>query len=158
MFDVNFKKLVMMLLPTFLRRDVMLAWLCTLTAPLITLHNTLMLRRTNTLYELNINGQVCRLRKALNDAFNLPSGTIRIEDPQEYGAWIFALDEGVEPQLIAHDGANAAAWDVEAINAERSSFVVITPSHLHNANDEARLKAILNTFKLVSRNFKIIYE
>lgn len=88
-YNIDFDKLVGLLTPTFLRKERMLAWLRIFVMPLKTLHYELMQRRdlrnsNSDLYRLAHNGQVCYLRKALNDNFDNKERRITLSDGNLY--------------------------------------------------------------------------
>jgi hypothetical protein len=158
MFQINYQKLVALLSPTFLRRDVIMAFLNALTAPVVSLYNLFEATRTKTLYQLRLNGQVCYLRKALNDAFVDANGQIRIEDVIR-GTWTYAWDESFpEKQLIIPEDGGISLWDEDTILAQKHTFLVYVPASIENANNDAKLRSILNYYKLTSKSYKIIYE
>ena len=82
-FDIDFNKWIATILPTFLRRRRVFAFCRALCAPLFLgsdgLYNRFLRTRGDHIYRLRHNGQVCYLRAALNDAFNLRRG-FEIED------------------------------------------------------------------------------
>jgi hypothetical protein len=162
-FEINYKRLALLLLPTFLRRDVLVAFLRAMTAPVVTLYNLSVINRKNNLYRLRMNGQVCYLRKVLNDAFPYADGTIRIEDEKITGRWSYAwdIDNAKGAVLLAHDlsaGQVTKIWDREAIMDKVNNFVVVCPKKIHNDNNNIKIKSILNTYKLLSKSYRIIYE
>lgn len=69
-YDVDFKKLAILLLPTFLRKPVLVGYIQALFTPLSTLHYQWRLKREEDFYKLEHTGQRCYLRKALNDEFD----------------------------------------------------------------------------------------
>lgn len=81
--NIDFDRLVGLLTPTILRRAKMLAFLRILVAPLKRIHYDFLQKRNarnGDLYRLNHNGQVCYLRKMLNDNFDPEKRRIRILD------------------------------------------------------------------------------
>lgn len=86
-YHIDFDKLVGLLLPTFLRKRKMIAWLGAWVAPLKSLHYKFYQKRNalnGDLYRLAHNGQVCYLRKVLNDNFDNEKRRIRIIDANQY--------------------------------------------------------------------------
>ena len=158
MFQIDFKKLVLLLLPTFLRRERIVAFLNVLTAPVASLFNLFDANREGNLYRLRTNGQVCYLRRALNDAFPDAGGQIRIEDIRS-GNWVMALDESLtDDQLIVGAAQPVIIWDADTIMKETDSFLVVVPAGVNNPNNDAKLRSILNLYKLTSKSYQIIYE
>ena len=70
-YDVNFKRLALLLLPTFWRRPLFAAMAYAAVSPLQYLHTRFILWKRESDYRLEHNGQVCYLRALLNDKFRL---------------------------------------------------------------------------------------
>jgi hypothetical protein len=159
-FEINYKKLVLLLLPTFLRRDVMLAFLRAMTAPVASRYDLFIGNRKNNLYRLRMNGQICYLRRVLNDAFPEAHGAIRIRDGVMIGLWRYAWDKDYDPYmkylLIADEGT--VFFDKSATLQSVNNFIVSVPRALHNVNNDAKLRSLLNAYKLLSKSYTIIYE
>jgi hypothetical protein len=160
-FEVNFHRLVVLLLPTFLRKDLILAMLQAMVAPVVTLYDQFMRNRSGNLYRLKANGQVCYLRRTLNDAFPDAGGNIRIYDGEVIGEWLYAWDENYNSYnyYLPVTDEGVMLWDREAIVASKNYFNVAVPAALKNNPDNiTQLKAIINTYKLLSKSYNIIYE
>lgn len=158
-YTVNFKKLVVLLLPTFLRQSTIVALLQVYVGGLITVYNRFITNRTNNLYKLKITGQVCYLRKMLNDAFPAGGGHITIEDGIAVGVWQYAYDENYDPyrkHLLIED-AGTLFWDEHTISEGLSNFIVKVPASLNTVNNEARMRSLLNYYKLLSKSYTIVY-
>lgn len=158
--EINYKRLIVLLLPTFLRQATITAFLRAMTIPIEYLYNQFLANRNSNLYRLKMNGQVCYLRRVLNDAFPEAGGLIRIEDGEEVGAWLFLWDEEFDPYLYYTDipDAGVFVWDESAILASANNFKVSVPAVVFSVNNDARLRALLNEYKLISKSYTIIYE
>jgi hypothetical protein len=162
-FAINYRRLALLLLPTFLRRPALLAFLQAAVAPVERNHDWFLRNRKDNLYRLRMNGQVCYLRRVLNDAFPDAGGAIRIEDGVAAGHWLYAYDKDFDPYkkyLLIHDRSEGGTtfWDKSAILEGVSGFTVAVPRALRNANNDAKLRSLLNTYKLLSKSYTIIYE
>jgi hypothetical protein len=159
-FEINYKRLALLLLPTFLRRDVIVAFLRAMTMPAVTLYDLFMSNRKNNLYKLKMNGQVCYLRRVLNDAFPSANGAIQIESSKSVGGWQYAWDKDYDPYLryllIADEGT--IFRDKSAILQSVNGFIVSVPRALHSVNNDAKLRSLLNAYKLLGKSYTIIYE
>jgi hypothetical protein len=159
-FEINYKRLTLLLLPTFLRRDVIVAFLHAMAVPAVSLYDLFIGNRKNNLYRLRMNGQVCYLRRLLNDAFPEAHGAIQIENSKSIGGWQFAWDKGYDPYLkyllIPEEGT--VFLDKGAILQSVNGFIVAVPHRLQNVNNDAKLRSLLNTYKLLSKSYTIIYE
>ncbi|MDR3350698.1 MAG: hypothetical protein LBN98_03485 [Prevotellaceae bacterium] len=157
-FEINYKRLVLLLLPTFLRKELLVAFLRAATAPEVTLHNSFLVNRKNNLYRLRMNGQVCYLRKVLNDAFPEAGGGIWIEDGEITGHWVYAWDDDQERVLLAYDLNTDHAtrvWDEAVIMDNVNNFIVFCPEKIRSF--EIKIKSVLNTYKLLSKSYNIRY-
>lgn len=77
MYNIDFSKLISDLLPAFLRKNRMIAWLEVLLTPLQTLYNAFLSYRSSTAYSINFTGQVLSLEYLLNDTF-FGNGTYKL--------------------------------------------------------------------------------
>lgn len=161
-FNIDYKRQVLLLLPTFLRKEVLVAFLRAMTAPVVTDYNSFLTNRNNNLYRARMNGQVCYLRRVLNDAFPEANGAIRIEDGVIAGKWLYAHDESSPEQLFITD-EGTVFHDESAMTEGVHDFMVIVPLHLKDKEGEdggnyRKLRALLNYYKLPSKSYTIIYE
>ena len=78
-FNFKIEKLVILLIPSFLRKARMVGWIRTLSAPISQLYYDFIQKRYLDIKKLGLNGQVCYLRKALNDAFDIEQRRIHRE-------------------------------------------------------------------------------
>lgn len=69
-YKVDWNKLILLLLPTFLRKPVIFGYLKALVSPVESLHYQWSRMRDENLKKLRYNSQKCYLRGALNDAFD----------------------------------------------------------------------------------------
>ena len=153
-----------MTLPIVLRQPSLVALVRVLVAPLHTLQGQHRKAVADRMHRLELNGQVCRLKMALNEAFDLTdyADGFQIEDIDAQGEWQWAYDEGVarweDRHLIVPDASADAPllWDTEEVTAETVSFYVIVPASvpLTEAN-RLRIRAIVNTYRLASRGFAL---
>ena len=74
MFEIDLKKLVLQLLPTFYRQQLIFGVLRAALGGLQAVYDAFTKARVAHIYRLTHNGQVCYLRAVLNDAFASPSG------------------------------------------------------------------------------------
>lgn len=155
-YDVNFKRLALLLLPTFARRPLLAALAYAMVAPLNWLHTKFVLFQRTTDYRLTHNGQVCRLRAVLNDTF----------DPIERRITITEDAGGTGPLVLWQRSENRAILvpmrgTGRAVIVNRRGFggtndVDFWVNIPLNADiDVARLMAIVNVYKLASKRFSI---
>lgn len=146
---LNIDKLVVLLLPTFLRKPKLVAWLRTLATPLHKLLYAFQQARTADLYNLAHNSQVCYLRKALNDDFDPQQRRIRIEDGKQN-----------ERLYIYPRSANRPLFLGKVFLYQRGDyidggvdFIVVIPQGLQY--DKYKLEALVNFYKLAGKRWQI---
>ena len=148
-YNLNINRLVELLTPTFLRKEKMLAWLRALHFPLIKVVDDFNFNRNQNLYNLAHNGQVCYLRKALNDRFDVAERRIRITDGNKYKRqYIYTLGEQKPKYLgVMYLRQNTDYADTGV------DFIVLIPAGLNYNNYE--MKALIDFYKLASKRYKI---
>lgn len=149
-YNLDIKKLTILLTPTFLRKERFLAWLRVLNFPLIEIVDKFNFNRNENLYNLAHNGQVCYLRGALNDRFDISARRIKITDGNRYKReYIYTLGEQ-KPRFLGtiylRDDADYSDTGVD--------FIVEVPQNLSYNNYE--MEAVINFYKLASKRYKII--
>jgi hypothetical protein len=145
-FQTNFLHLVVLLIPTMLRKPVMIAMMRVFMKPVMLLQNWFNEQRKANLYDLAHTGQVCHIKAVLNDRFGLDySNGFEIEDAFNNRGWLMIhdegriRDEGSEPDVIVDDkqvysvmnGEATASKDL-AVTGDEPGEVnkILTVSHL----------------------------
>ncbi len=160
---IDYTKLAVLLLPTFLRQPLMIALLRTFMHPLQEMHDSHQTARDKRLYDLAHTSQICYIKDALNDEFQITDyGTgFEIVDMDAMGDWLIAYDEVTEFEnmhTVAEDETYLIIWDEEIIVTPTVSFTVIMPASVqYDAYNRARITAIVNKYRLASRTFNIRY-
>lgn len=100
-YDVKFKRLALLLLPTFLRRPLIAAVAYASVIPVQYLYVRFIRWKQDTDYRLNNNGQVCYLRAVLNDMFDPGLRRITVSDTVDNIGFITVhrRDENLEKLL-----------------------------------------------------------
>lgn len=153
-YNVNYKRLALMLLPTLLRHRLMSAILYAAMSPIEALHARLLTLRENARYRLYHNGQVCYLRAALCDLFDPGQRRITITDtPATDTLWIYTRDK-VYPHTVHRRGSEYAGivW-CRGVQAD-SGFVVHIPAELHDR--KAQLEGAIDRYRLVTKQYAIV--
>lgn len=168
-FDIDFDRWIATMLPTFMRLRRVFAFCRALCSPLYLgedgLYPRFLRARGDHIYRLSHNGQVCYLRAALNDAFDLKKG-FEIEDADGYkGEWVYAKDPTMPEQLLAVDeGKNSKPGDNDSLpehptplladearlNAPHNSFIVRVPNNIYMTQLD-KVKAIVEQYKILSK-------
>ena len=160
-FNVNIKRLALLVLPTWLRRPLVGALIYAGVTPLGRLTQELRKYRNTTHYRLRHNGQVCKLRGVLNDEFDPALRRITVEDRdsatmieaaiiyrREVARWVMVPCRGFGAAIIHREGfSGTSGYD----------FWVNVPDELRTAGIETRMRAIINTYKLASKRYTINY-
>ena len=148
-YHLNINKLSELLLPTFLRKEKMLAWLRALHFPLIKIVDDFNFNRNQNLYNLAHNGQVCYLRKALNDRFDVSERRIKITDGNRYKRQYIYTQGERKPKYLGvmylRQNTDYADTGVD--------FIVEVPKGLKYNDYE--MKALIEFYKLASKRYKI---
>lgn len=159
-YDVNFKRLALLLLPTFWRKPLIASIAYAAVSPLSYLHTRFILYRRETIYRLTHNGQICHLRAVLNDQFDPIDRRISITEASGGESVMMVHNRDVERAQLVPTRETGQAIIVyrrgfDGVNAY--DFWVNIPSALYDTVDIARLKAIVGTYKLASKRFSINY-
>lgn len=154
---VSFCKLSQLLLPTFLRKKRMIAWLCVLTHPISTLYSDWLKNRRNNLYIVEHNSQVCYLRKVLNDEFDRALRRIIITDGLNLDAfYIYTEGEGKPQWLHTESENNPIYLHPSSAYAGAVDFYVVVPSDL--IFDENKMRALIDFYRLASKRYEIVVQ
>ena len=147
----NINKLIQLLLPTFLRRTKLIAFLETIATPIDTLYH-------DTLYKMQHDCRVIYLEKVLNEnfttgynsMFHLSTRKIYIEDgPEVIRVYIFQNDENkplfldVEGQQVYLDKPNEVFYN----------FIIKVPESL--VYDSAKFKEIVDYYRLAGKKYTV---
>lgn len=175
-FNIDFKRLVLMLLPTFLRKPLLYSLIKSAVAPMVTLYDQFLRSRSDSLYRLRITPQVCYLRRMLNDNFDPDLRGIRITDGNPSN-WIFAYPEsrfnatqGKQPLWASPANAKQPGLLIFTsdtglrvvprqgdVGASGLDFNVMVPARLRGVTDEKKMASLVNYYKLASKRYAISY-
>lgn len=169
LFDINYDELNRQNMPVRWRkrladRPVHSAWMSVLVAPVKWLYVVFKANRKANLYNLAHNSQVCYLEALLNDAFDHLSRRIYISNPDWHDAEYIYRDDEDKPVWMGTDGEigggtppyDEPVWlytDAETFDLPYT-FVVNVPASI--SFDMDRMKAIINNYKLVGKNYIIV--
>lgn len=157
LYQIDYKRLVVLLLPTFLRKPRIFAFLCALTFSVSELHSRFLRNRDANLLRLKRNGQTCYLRGMLNDELDSGERRITITDGSEEGDWVFAYDEAA-PYPLLLDAEGVMVYAEALIIANTAFFYVDVPWSESEKDKNNRLRNFLNEYKLLSKRYIIRYE
>lgn len=163
-YDVHIKRLALLLLPTHYRRQLIAAFAQSFTEGVARVHGGFMSWRERTDRRLECNGQVCRLRGALNDLFDPKERRIAICDGdvrggQDGGLRMFVRAEERHVLVPRRNGERAMILNRRGFSgASGYDFWILIPALLRGEIDETRLNATVGTYKLASKIWAINYN
>ena len=153
-YDVSYKKLSLLLLPTFLRNPVMIALITACVTPIANLHARLIAYRDIKTYRLTHDGQVCYLRAVLNDKFDPEKRRITITDNTDKDVGLTIHARRIEELIIPQgDGFIINRRGFGGVNGY--DFIVNIP--VDGNINEQELRALVNIYKLASIRYTINY-
>lgn len=163
-YSVDFYRLVLQLLPTFLRQPLIFGLLRAAVIGLLAVYKAFIAHRNGNIYRLTHNGQVCYLRAVLNDAYKSRYGRFDILTIERNGDWLYAITEtGTQIRLASSENQlNDAGKYVDdnakvpvlanelMLNAEQNNFIVSVPADLYQTS-LADIAALVDKYKLISK-------
>ena len=160
-YDVNFKRLALLLLPTFWRRPLFAAMAYAAVSPLQYLHTRFILWKRESDYRLEHNGQVCYLRALLNDKFDPIDRRITITETVENVGFItlHKREEDAEVLVPRRGSGRILILNRRGYGgrpgkvAEGHEF----PLALYDKLDITQVRAVVDAYKLASKRFSINY-
>lgn len=156
LFQIDYKRLVLLLLPTFLRKPRLFAFVCALVFSISELHVKFLKSRNANLLRIKRNGQVCYLRGLLNDELDPIERRIQVTDATAEGDWVFAMSEGEAYQLLIN-AEGVLVYSEDLIIGNTAFFNVLVPWGKEQADLNNRLCNFLNEYKLLSKKYIIQY-
>ncbi|MDR1543075.1 MAG: hypothetical protein LBS50_01435 [Prevotellaceae bacterium] len=154
-FNTNIEILMLQLLPSFLRKPLVIAFLNAFSTPFKSILNLVKNNRQKNLNFIKITSQVCSLEKALNDFFETQNITISDGNYRE-PLWL-ALQAEQQPLWLGLSSETPPLWlGLSSENGfENEAFIVHCPNDLQSR--QAEIIAFVNQFKLAGKTFSIIY-
>lgn len=149
-YNIDYNKLVILLLPTFLRKPKIVGYLQSLIAPIITIHDDWKQKRLDDWYKLEHTGQVCKLRKVLNDALDPADRRIYIDEGNAFPRKYIYTGAENKPVFL---GKMFIYRNAEYLNTG-ADFVVFAPQEIIDAATN-ELNALINFYKLASKRYQI---
>lgn len=147
-YEIDYKQLVGLLLPTDFRKRKQAKWLYCLLTPLMQLHYHWKLNRDRNRYKLQHNGQACYLRKVLNDQFDPDQRRIIITDGQRYKRQYIYTHAEERPKYLGTMYLRPSS-DYQDSGAD---FLVLLPKGL--VYDTYDMKALIDFYKLASKRYR----
>lgn len=155
-FNVNWSRFAVQTLPTALRKTKVVQFVLALYEPIKDSYNGFVQFMDEQLYDARINGQVIKLERVLNDTFDPIDRRIYITDGLYYDAPTFYEEWKNMPVIFYAEGdtRNPVFWTTDVLNNRVSvNFYVNVPAAIFF--DSARMRALVNKYKILGRTFEI---
>jgi len=169
-YRIDILKLGRQLLPPLLRGVTLLSLLKVLLSGIRSVYELFSSYRETVTERLGTTAQTVSIEAALNSAFYLTDGQIRIEtDTEEVPDYWHLKEEGEDGTVMNLLGGTWRTMKAKGEKSYKDSFVVYVPSFLCTSTDaEAdeyggehlrRIRTIVNTYKPAGRTYRIeIYD
>lgn len=150
-YKIDFDKLILLLLPTFLRKPVLFGYIRALIAPISSLHYKWSVMRNDNLKKLSYNSQRCYLRGALNDKYDPDLRRITLERTLRMEqSYIYTPAENMDVYL-------GVMWLQPEFNYANSNvdFLVNVPRDIMNVKLN-EIVATVDFYVLAGKQYQII--
>lgn len=160
---IDYNKLAVLLLPTFLRQPILMSLARILMVPLQRLHDEHHAARDERMYQLRHTSQICHIKDALNREFAVgnydpttPDYTagFEIEDINAIGDWVMTYDEVpafADVHTMVEDDDYLLVYDEAIITQATQSFIVYVPKSVAFTPSLPKIRAIVELYRLASR-------
>ena len=159
---IDYNKLAVLLLPTFLRQPILMSLARILMVPLQRLHDEHHAARDERMYQLRHTSQICHIKDALNREFAVGNHALtpdytagfEIEDINAIGDWVMTYDEVpafADVYTMAEDDDYLLVYDEAIITQATQSFIVYVPKALDFNASLPKVRAIVDLYRLASR-------
>ncbi|MBF0576591.1 hypothetical protein [Dysgonomonas sp. GY617] len=159
-YNISFSRLALLLLPMRWRKNAIVALMSSLVRPLAVLHSRF-INYTNSL-DTDVLCQVCYLEGRLNDLYDYYDRRIFIRDtPINFDDFILHKEITGKPILLSKEGTGDPYILVRnnMLGTTITDFDVVFPYGYNFSDDELKkLRSIINSNKLASKKYRIVYE
>ena len=164
-YNINWRKFIIENLEVDLRRVKTVKWLEVLFKPIIWLHIEFLAFRTQALYKVNHNSQICYLQAVLNDSFDNVQRRIIIRNATlREPLWFYEPEEN-KPVVFYEPEDNKPVYFREEIEfiGDGADFLVLVPIDLKPTNTQEenalliKMKAQIDYYKLFVKNYIILW-
>jgi hypothetical protein len=152
-YEIDYNRFGILTLPTFLRKPILVCWVQTLLTPIADLHyewNQKRIKVGGDWYKLNHTGQICLLRKVLNDTLDVSERRIYIDEGNAFPRKYIYTRAEKKPAFLGkmHIYQNSEYTDTGV------DFIVFVPVEILNTRIH-ELNALITFYKLASKRYKI---
>lgn len=154
-YDFNVKRFGLLLLPVFMRRPIMAAFVRALMQGVAMVHGDFMRWRLERDDALRRTGQVCSLRGLLNDMFDDEYRGIDVSDTgMGNGAGLVIKARALEYWIFVPARPGDMITECRGYGGSgREDFEIRLPMRLRGKLDMARMAGVVNKYKLCSRRW-----
>ena len=158
-YKVDFNKLTFLLLPTFLRKPKLFAYLQALVAPIISIYDIWYNWRIDNLYKIENTGQICYLRGSLNDSFDPIERRIYIDDGQTEETTYIFTDAEEQDVWLDTELEDDTLWLYTSGETDDSEldFIVYVPQSVYDTQLN-ELKAHVNFYRAGGKRYNIFID
>lgn len=149
MFEIDFKRLIALLLPSWLRRPLIFGLLRAGAVGVERVYGEFTGMRAGHVFRLTHNGQVCYLRGVLNHYFG---NGFKIGSMKQEGEWLYAVTESGEqiPVAVSEPGPGVPVlYSEQALNLAQNDFIVFVPARVWGRL--AEIEAMVDKYKLITK-------
>lgn len=149
MFEIDFKRLIVLLLPSWLRRPLIFGLLRAGAVGVERVYGEFTNARAGHIFRLTHNGQVCYLRGVLNHYFG---NGFKIGSMKQEGEWLYAVTESGEqiPVTVGEQGPGVpVVYSEQMLNMAQNDFIVFVPARAWAKL--AEIKAMVDKYKLITK-------
>lgn len=158
-YKIEFNGLSILLLPTFLRKEIIVGFVQALLTPIGSLHYLWLNWRFENIYKIEHSGQVCYLRKSLNDKFDPILRRIRIGEGNLHETTYIYTEVELQDVFLHTEIENDVLWlRTEAETADTGlDFIVFVPQEVYNS-DFFGLHAQIKFYKAGGKRYNIFID
>lgn len=156
-YKIDFKRLVPLLLPVFLRGKLLVSILQAMTAPARDVYKRFMAYRETASRRVYFTGETLYLEKILNDEFNLINEIFITDMPPARGnLFLRKKSEIHKPVYLYHagQGEHVILVNPGEINPE-GDFVINIPEEFDTSESIQKIKRIAGYYKMTGKQYKI---
>jgi hypothetical protein len=146
------RQLAVLLLPTFMRNNTVVAIAKSIASCIDTLKYKLLAYRNKVNYDISITPQVCYLEKALNDRYDTILRRIRVDESVFRDITYIKLDSEQRNQYLG----SFFIYNTIESGYQSFDFYIVLPAGVLLPLNEIRV--FVSKLKLASKTFDIIYS
>ena len=164
-YNINWRTFIILNLPVLLRQLKFIKLLEVFFKPIMWLHIEFLAFRTQALYKVNHNSQICFLQAVLNDSFDNIQRRIIIRNAVlREPLWFYEPEEN-KPVLFYEPSDNKPVYFREESEfiGDGADFLVLVPIDLKPTNTQElnaliiKMEGQLNYYKLYVKNYIILW-